>query len=127
MKKVFSPSWILCTVFSLVISCGAYAVDNGTLPDTIVYTDDDDEKTCGDLEQEMTHLAALTYARQPNFYEDPIRGAAIMVGTTLFPLAYGVVGYQEFIGYEERNKITSTEQRIEQIRRLKAQRRCFES
>ncbi|MES9899509.1 MAG: hypothetical protein ABW148_10850 [Sedimenticola sp.] len=127
MKKLFSPLWFLLSLLSIVISSGAYAMDNGALPDNINFADDDYGKTCIDLEQEMTTLAPLTYARQPDFYEDPVRGAAITVGTMIFPLAYGVVGYQEYLGYEERNNIATVELRIERLRRLKAEKHCFES
>ncbi|MEJ1356511.1 MAG: hypothetical protein RPU39_17820 [Candidatus Sedimenticola sp. (ex Thyasira tokunagai)] len=127
MKKLLSPLWFLLSLLSIAISSGAYAMDNGALPDNINFADDDYGKTCIDLEQEMTTLVPLTYARQSGFYEDPIRGAAITVGTMIFPLAYGVVGYQEFVAFEERKSIASVEQRIEKVRRLKAEKHCFES
>ncbi|MES9905507.1 MAG: hypothetical protein ABW168_22870 [Sedimenticola sp.] len=112
---------LLCLITAALLSWSTHAVEGNTSEK------DDSTKTCIELEQEMTTLVPLTYDRQPAFYEDPVRGAAIIVGTTMFPIAYGVLGYQEYLGYTERGHIVTTKERIEQLRRLKAEKHCFES
>lgn len=87
----------------------------------------DRARTCRDLEREIGKLMPETYSYQPDFYSDPYHGAAIWIGTTLVMPAYALSGYAEYIRYREKGRIISAENRIETLRRLKAQNHCFES
>ncbi|AKH22014.1 hypothetical protein AAY24_02820 [Sedimenticola thiotaurini] len=83
--------------------------------------------TCEALEREIAQLTPDTYSYQPGFYEDPYHGASIWIGTTILMPAYALSGYVEYLRYQERGRMISAEDRIEMLRRLKAQKHCFES
>ena len=83
--------------------------------------------SCGDLEREIARLQPLTYSYQPGFYEDPYQGAAVTIGTTMFMPAYFASGFIAYLDFQEKGRIISAEEKIELLRRLKAEKRCFES
>lgn len=83
--------------------------------------------SCVALEREIARLTPDTYSYQPGFYEDPYHGASIWLGTTVMMPAYALSGYVEYLRYQERGRMISAEDRIEMLRRLKAQNHCFES
>jgi len=89
--------------------------------------DSDRALNCLALEREITALTPKTYSYKPDFYSDPYQGAAIWIGTTLFMPAYAISGYAGYLQYQENGRIISAEDRIEALRHLKAQQRCFES
>ena len=88
--------------------------------------DEDREKSCRDLEYELTSLLPMTYSYKPDFYNDPVQGAAFWVGTTVFVPAYAVLGYTSYYDYQENARIVKVQDRIEAIRRIKAEKQCFE-
>ena len=90
-------------------------------------SDEDREKSCRDLEYELTSLLPMTYSYKPDFYDDPVQGTAFWVGTTMFTPAYAALGYTSYFGYQENERIIKVQDRIEALRRLKAEKRCFES
>jgi hypothetical protein len=87
---------------------------------------DDRQKSCLQIEQEINGLAPLTYSYLPGFYADPYNGASLIIGTTIGWPAYGFLGYGYYVGYQDRQRILPAEHRIETLRRLKAENRCFE-
>lgn len=84
-------------------------------------------KSCRDLEHELSALEPMTYSYKPDFYEDPVQGTAFWVGTTVFWPVYGALGYTAHYEYQENERIYKTQDRIEELRRVKAEKRCFES
>ncbi|WP_428606994.1 hypothetical protein [Sedimenticola sp.] len=96
-------------------------------PSTQTASEGDQLKSCLALEQEMAALVPKTYSYKPDFYNDPYQGTSIWVGTTLFMPAYALSGYAGYLQYKENGRIISAEERIEVLRRLKAQQHCFES
>jgi hypothetical protein len=86
----------------------------------------DREKSCRQLELELRSLHPQTYSYKPGFYEDPYQGAAIWVGTTMFWPAYGVLAWSAHSEYEEKGRRITAENRIAELRQLKADLRCFE-
>jgi hypothetical protein len=90
-------------------------------------TDSDRAKTCLALEREITALVPQTYSYKPDFYSDPYQGAAIWIGTTLFKEAYALSALAGFMQFRENGRMISAEERIEVLRHLKAQNRCFET
>ncbi|MCW8944964.1 MAG: hypothetical protein OQL27_09340 [Sedimenticola sp.] len=87
----------------------------------------DRAKNCYALEQEMTALVPKTYSYKPDFYNDAYQGASIWIGTTLFMPVYALSAYSGFKQYGENARIISAEERIDLLRHLKAQNRCFET
>ena len=81
--------------------------------------------TCRQLEQEMASLTPKTYGYKPGFYDDPIQGMGMWGGTVYWPI-YSVTWYGAYYDYQESRRIISAEDRIEILRRLKAEKRCFE-
>ncbi|WP_260294852.1 hypothetical protein [Sedimenticola hydrogenitrophicus] len=90
-------------------------------------TESDRAKTCLALEREMTELVPQTYSYKPDFYNDPYQGAAVWIGTTLFQEAYALSAFAGFLQFRENGRMISAEERIEVLRHLKAQNRCFET
>jgi hypothetical protein len=85
-------------------------------------------KSCRDLEYELAALQPKTYSYKPNFYDDPVQGTAVWVSATAFwPLSYGVLGYTGYYEYQENERIYKAQDRIEMLRRAKAEKHCFES
>jgi hypothetical protein len=93
------------------------------VPNPSVY---DRLKDCRQLELELRALQPETYSYKPGFYEDSQQGAAIWVGTTMFWPAYGVVAWSAVTEYGEQGRIINAENRIAELRQLKAEMRCFE-
>ena len=89
-------------------------------------SNEDQQKSCRQLEQEISGLAPLTYSYLPAVYADPYQGASLFIGTTIGWPAYGFLGYSYYVGYQDKKRIRPTKNRIETLRRLKAERRCFE-
>ncbi|MCW8848289.1 MAG: hypothetical protein OQK42_02075 [Sedimenticola sp.] len=87
----------------------------------------DRAKNCYALENEISALVPQTYSYKPDFYNDPYQGASVWIGTTLFMPAYAISVYSGIQQYGENTRIVSAEERIDLLRRLKAQNRCFES
>jgi hypothetical protein len=102
------------------------AIDVYRSPVAPQLSDTDREKSCRDLEYELASLQPMTYSYKPDFYDDPVQGTAFWVGTTLFFPAYAALGYTSYYGYQENERIYKTQDRIEALRRLKAEMRCFE-
>ncbi len=88
---------------------------------------DDYAKNCAQLQQELNDTEPLTYTYKPRFTEDPYMGTATLVGSTMFWPAYGVVALGAVNHYQEKGRMTKAENRIETLRRLKAEKRCFEN
>lgn len=85
-------------------------------------------KSCRDLEYELAALQPKTYSYKPDFYNDPVQGTAVWVSATSFWLpAYGVLGYTGYYAYQENERIYQAQDRIEMLRRAKAEKHCFES
>lgn len=84
--------------------------------------------SCRDLEYELAALQPMTYSYKPDFYNDPVQGTAAWVSATQFwPPAYAVLGYTAYYDYQENERIYKAQDRIEVLRRAKAEKRCFES
>lgn len=88
---------------------------------------EDQAKSCIELEHEIAYLTPLTYSYKPGFYQDPYQGASVAVGTAIFWPAYGLLGYSGYLDYKENERIISAEERINLLRQLKAEKRCFEN
>lgn len=94
-------------------------------PQALEGLEEDKALTCRELEQELASLTPKTYSYKPGFYDDPIQGTALWIGTT-YEEAYWFVLYGLYYDYQESRRIISAEDRIETLRRVKAQKRCFE-
>ena len=98
---------------------------HGRTPD-LTFAVQDHDKTCLELELEIAGLIPFTYQSTPGFYQDPHNGAAAIVGATIaWPFhAYFLYGYYQ--NYREDQRIALLEPRIAALRRVKAEKRCFE-
>lgn len=84
------------------------------------------EKTCAQLEQEITSLIPITYSGQSSIYEDPYVGTALVIGTLAQPMAYTYLAYPIAFEHFEQNQMGDANRRIEALRQVKAGKRCFE-
>ena len=104
---------------------------------------EDTTLSCVQLDDTIVALEPLTYRVVPGFYDGDIyQTVAFWVGTTNFhddqlglpfatlpfdiPLPYAYFGYVAYKRYEESERIYHVSHRISQLRRVKAQKRCFE-
>ena len=85
--------------------------------------------TCRELEWAMTAAVSKSYSYNPSFYDDPVQGAGMWVGTMggLYYNAYVTVLYGIYTDYKEDRRVISAEDRIAVLRHLKAEKRCYES
>lgn len=94
--------------------------------------------SCVELDNTIVALSPLTYRVVPGFYDDNYQGAAFWLGTTgrapdievpllEIPLWYLYFGYTMYKQYQDEERVFHVSHRIEQLRRVKAQKRCFES
>jgi len=83
--------------------------------------------SCFELEREIANIIPLTYSYKPGFYENPYQGAAVMAGTIYSPAYYLYSVYDYYLDYRENSRIIPTEERLERLRHLKAEKHCFES
>lgn len=105
---------------------------------------EDTKLSCIQLDNTIVALEPLTYRVVPGFYDGDIyQTVAFWAGTTNFhddklglplatlpfdiPLPYAYFGYVMYKRYEESERIYHVSHRIAQMRRVKAQKRCFES
>ena len=86
----------------------------------------DQAKGCPELEREIAALLPLTYSYKPNFYQDPYQGGSIFLGVVAHPVLFAPVAYSGWVEYEENKRMIPAEDRIEQLRRLKAEKHCYE-
>lgn len=85
----------------------------------------DKAMNCRELEQEMRSTIPNTYSYTPNFYDNSIKGGAFWA-STFYAKALYVAWYNDYIAYKETRRIIPAEDRIETLRQLKAEKRCFE-
>ena len=81
--------------------------------------------SCTELDDQLARLGPQTYSDKPGFYSDPLEGAAIWAGVMWTP-AWAYVGYSEIMEEYRQNQIADVHTEVEQLRRLKAQRHCYE-
>ncbi|MCU7918486.1 MAG: hypothetical protein KZQ99_16440 [Candidatus Thiodiazotropha sp. (ex Dulcina madagascariensis)] len=95
-------------------------------PDGPVYQEGDDQLSCRQLDQRLTRLETQTYSAKPGFYEDPYTGASIWIGALWVPGALTYLGYSGIAEYHENDRTQAARSRIEALRRMKANLRCYE-
>ncbi len=86
----------------------------------------DRRMSCRQLQRAINAVEPLTYSFKPGFYDDPVNGASVMVGTFVAWPAYLAMICPLVKGYKEDARIIAAQNRIEDLRRLKAEKHCFE-
>jgi hypothetical protein len=86
----------------------------------------DRRMSCRELQQAINAIEPLTYSFKPGFYDDPVNGAAVVAGTFVAWPAYLAMICPLVKGYKEDARIAAAQNRIEDLRRLKAEKHCFE-
>jgi predicted PhzF superfamily epimerase YddE/YHI9 len=91
-----------------------------------LYEEGDGQLTCRQLEQQLSQLESRSYTAKPGFYEDPYTGASIWIGSLWVPGALSYLGYSAIAEYQENDRLHHIQSRIEALRRMKANLRCYE-
>ncbi|MBT3013704.1 MAG: hypothetical protein KUF77_19085 [Candidatus Thiodiazotropha sp. (ex Lucina aurantia)] len=91
-----------------------------------LYEEGDEQLSCRQLEQRLSHLESQSYSAKPGFYEDPYTGASIWIGSLWVPGALSYLGYSAIAEYRENDRLHHNQSRIEALRRMKANLRCHE-
>jgi hypothetical protein len=81
---------------------------------------------CAQLQQAINDLDPLTYSFKPQPYADAINGASALGGTFVFWPLYLGMAWTTSVGYAEDGRVANAQNEIEKLRRLKAERHCFE-
>ena len=87
----------------------------------------EESNSCIELEREIARLTPLTYSYKPGFYDNPYQGAAIIAGTLSGPTFYLYSAFDYYLDYRENSRILPTQDRLERLRHLKAEKHCFEN
>ncbi|MCU7877655.1 MAG: hypothetical protein AAES65_14905 [Candidatus Thiodiazotropha sp. (ex. Lucinoma kazani)] len=91
-----------------------------------LYQKGDEQLSCRQLEQQLSHFESQSYSDKPGFYEDPYTGASIWIGALWVPGALSYLGYSGIAEYHENDRIHHAQSRIDALRRMKANLRCHE-
>jgi hypothetical protein len=91
-----------------------------------LYEEGDGQLDCRQLEQQLSQLESRSYTAKPGFYEDPYTGASIWIGSLWVPGALSYLGYSAIAEYQENDRLHHIQSRIEALRRIKANLRCYE-
>ncbi len=67
-----------------------------------------------------------TYNYRPDFDRDPYVGGAIIAGATISLVGYGYLAFRAAGDFMEDKRVLSANARIESLRRLKAEKYCYE-
>ena len=92
-----------------------------------ISTAEDRAKTCLELEYDISALARVMARRTPDFYDDPLTGAAIWVGTLYGAEGYALLAYTGYQRYSEATRMEQARERLHALQRIKAEQRCFEN
>ena len=120
------PTRLLVTLSLLLSANSLQALEIYRTPVSPAPQPGDEAKDCQALEREIATLTPYTDSFKPGFFHDPYHGASLTLGTTVSWPAYSVLGYSLFVDYRERERIFRTQERIETLRALKAEKHCFE-
>ncbi len=82
--------------------------------------------TCAQLDRELIRITPYTYNYRPDFDQDPYVGASIIAGATISLVGYGYLAFRVAGDFMEDKRIQSASARIEGLRRLKAEKYCYE-
>lgn len=82
--------------------------------------------TCAQLDREISRISPYTYNYRPDFDRDPYVGASIIASATFSLIGYGYLGFRVVGDFMEDKRIQSANARIENLRRLKAEKYCYE-
>jgi hypothetical protein len=82
--------------------------------------------SCAQLQRAINSVNPLTYSYKPGMYDDVINGASVLAGTFIAYPFYLGLGWTTYLEHSENKRIEIAQNRIEELRQLKAERRCFE-
>ncbi len=82
--------------------------------------------TCAQLDREISRATPYTYNYRTDFDKDPYAGGAIIAGATNSFIGYAYPIFSLVRGIVEDKQIQSAENRIEHLRRIKAEKHCYE-
>lgn len=91
-----------------------------------VYKPTDKQLSCRQLDDQLASLESDTYSAKPGFYEDPYTGASIFIGAVWAPATLAYLGYSGAAEYAENDRVNDAQNRIEALRRMKANLHCHE-
>jgi hypothetical protein len=92
----------------------------------LTHNSGDTALTCRQLDREISRISPYTYNYRPDFDQDPYVGAGIIASATIPFVGYAVLGFRAFGDFMEDKRIQSASVRIESLRRLKAEKHCYE-
>ncbi len=87
---------------------------------------EDTALTCAQLDREISRVTPYTYNYRPDFDQDPYVGASIIASATFSFIGYGYLGFRAVGDFGEDKRIQSANSRIDDLRRLKAEKYCYE-
>jgi hypothetical protein len=82
--------------------------------------------TCAQLDREISRATPYTYNYRTDFDKDPYAGGTIIASATIPLVGYVYPAFSLVRGIAEDTRIQSANNRIEHLRRLKAEKFCYE-
>ena len=82
--------------------------------------------SCAQLDREISRAMPYTYNYRTDFDKDPYAGGTIIASATLPLIGYAYPAFSLIRGIAEDKRIQSASNRIEHLRRLKAEKYCYE-
>ena len=95
-------------------------------PKPVSHQAEDTALSCAQLDREISMVTPHTYNYRPDFDQDPYVGASIIASATFSMIGYGYLGFRAVGDFVEEKRIHSANSRIEELRRLKAEKYCYE-
>ncbi len=95
-------------------------------PKPMSQNQDDVALTCAQLDREISRITPYTYNYRPDFDRDPYVGTAIIAGATYSLFAKAFLVFRVGGDFMEDKRIQSASAKIEGLRRLKAEKYCYE-
>jgi hypothetical protein len=86
----------------------------------------DRKLSCDQLDREISRVTSYTYNYRTDFDRDPYAGGSIIAGATVPLIGYAYPIFSFVRGFAEDNRIQTAQSRIEHLRRLKAEKYCYE-
>lgn len=96
-------------------------------PSAILHNSGNSGLTCAQLDREISRVTPYTYNYRTDFDKDPYAGGTIIASATIPLIGYAYPIFSLVRGVAEDNRIQSAQNRIEHLRRLKAEKYCYEN
>jgi len=123
MGSILVTTMFFCTT---VFAADLSSFNPHRSPQPITQNSTDNGLSCTQLDREIARITPYTYNYRTDFDKDPYAGASIIAGATISLIGYGYLAFSAATGFIEDKRIHSASAKIDGLRRLKAEKHCYE-